>query len=221
MARDPSAHPAHEPADAVAADDRTRPRRAHATRVAVEDHVVGEHVDQLVDVPVAGRSEETLGKPLALPPRRLEARLLGLDVAPRARRELPAVVLTLPDRLCDLAIAVAEHVVEQEHRTFDGRQLLEQHEERKREAVCFLGMCSRVVRYCARVREQRLGEPFADVDLAAGARRLQLVDRQPRDDRRQERRRRVDLGALPQGPLEAQERVLDESSASLTRPSIR
>jgi hypothetical protein len=52
VAREPRAQPAHEPADAVAADDRTRPRRAHPTRVAGEDHVVGEHVDQLVDVPV-------------------------------------------------------------------------------------------------------------------------------------------------------------------------
>jgi hypothetical protein len=56
------------------------------------------------------------------------------------------------------------------------------------------------------VVDERLGQPLAGIDLAAGPRRAQLVDREPRRHRRQVRlgRLRLDVGFVV-----AEERLLD------------
>jgi hypothetical protein len=47
-------------------------------------------------------------------------------------------------------------------------------QERERQRVGGLGVSDRLV------VDERLGQPLAGIDLAAGARRPQLVDREPR-----------------------------------------
>ncbi len=198
-----------EAADTVAADDRARPGRRLAAAVAVDDDIRGEHVDQRLDVAVLDGGEEALRESLSLLARRLEARLLLLDPAPCARRQLAAVVLALADDLRDLVVAVAEDVVEQEDGPLDRRQLLEQDEERERERVRLLGVVRRIEPRTI-VGQKRLGQPLAHVHLAAGPRRAQVIDAEPRHDRRQERLRRLDLGALGERTLLAQKSLLDD-----------
>ena len=80
-----------------------------------------------VDVAAGDGLEEAFGEPFALLPRRLEARLLLVDVAPCPGRELAAVVLALADRCAATSVvAVGEDVVQQEDRALDRGQLLEQ-----------------------------------------------------------------------------------------------
>ena len=90
----------------------------------------------------------------------------------------------LPTVARDLRVVVGEDVVQQEDRALDRVQLFEQHEERERERVRLLGVRGRIDRDVL-VRQERLREPLADVHLAPCACRSQLVDAQPRDDRRQ------------------------------------
>src|SRR5439155_9812193 len=80
-------------ADALPAGDRMRPRRARSAAVAVDDDVAREQVEQSLEVTSADGREEPRREALALPPGRLQAGLLLIDVAPRAERELAAVVL--------------------------------------------------------------------------------------------------------------------------------
>src|SRR5262249_56597719 len=55
---------------------------------------------------------------------------------------------------------------------------------------------------------ERLRQPRAHVDLAPGLRRAKLVDREPRDHRRQVRARRLDPPAALALPVQAQEPLL-------------
>ena len=74
-----------------------------------------------------------------------------------------------------------------------GGEALEQHQHRQRQRVGGLRVPRRVVGRTRGVGDDRLGQPLADVALAAGASRLQLVDRQPRRDGGDESARRGDL----------------------------
>src|SRR5215207_4079923 len=69
--------------------------------VPVDDHVVGEQLDQSVHVAVGDRGEEAFGELVALPPGRFEPRSLRFDMATGAHGELPAVRLGLSDDLGD------------------------------------------------------------------------------------------------------------------------
>jgi hypothetical protein len=60
------------------------------------------------------------------------------------------------------------------------------------------------------IRDERLGQPRADVALAANARRTEVVDREPRRGRSEVRLRRLDLRTVLDGALEADERLLDD-----------
>src|SRR5829696_4924582 len=106
--------------DTIRADDRLQPGRPLASAVPVDDHVVGEQLDQSVHVAVGDRGEEAFGELVALPPGRFEPRSLRFDMATGAHGELPAVRLGLSEDLGDFVVAVAEHVVEQEDRRLLG-----------------------------------------------------------------------------------------------------
>ena len=136
----------------------------------------------------------------------VEARALGVDVAPRAGDELARVALALADHLGDLVVGVGEDLAQQERRALDGREPLEQHEEGERERVGQLGLGARVAG--ALVGEQRLGQPRPDVLLAPHARGAQVVDRQAGGDGREVGLRALDLVGLR--AVVAQERLLDD-----------
>src|SRR5215203_6987881 len=144
--------------------------------VPVDDHVVGEQLDQSVHVAVGDRGEEAFGELVALPPGRFEPRSLRFDMATGAHGELPAVRLGLSDDLGDFVVAVAEHVVEQKDRPLDGAEPFQEHEERHRKRVRLLGVRRRVL--TAVVGHERLRQPWPDVGLPSGA-RLRRADFRP------------------------------------------
>ena len=152
--------------------------------------------------PSSAAAKKRCGELLAPLPRGLEARPVGLDVPARPHRELARVGLGLADDRGDLAVAVVEHVAQQEHGALVGRQPLEQGDEGERERIGELRLLRRVG---ARVGDERLGQPLARVVLAPDPRRAELIDRQASGDRREEGPRRRDLLARV---MEAQERLL-------------
>jgi len=101
---------------------------------------------------LSGLTTEPMQKPL----RRLLALLVRsleldppipalLDVTPGPARQLAHVVLALADDLCDLPIAVVEHVVQQQRGSLLGRQALEHHQHRQRQRVGHLGVLGGIV----------------------------------------------------------------------------
>ncbi len=82
----------------------------------------------------------------------------------------------------DLVVLVVEHLAQQEHRALLRRQRLEQDHERERHR---LGLRQRTLRPAPVVGDDRLRQPGTDVLLAGRARRLQPIQAQARDDRRQ------------------------------------
>jgi hypothetical protein len=74
--------------DAVAAEDRARPRRGLAAAVAVDGCIGGDELDQALEVALADGRKEAVGERLALQLGGLEARLLLPNVAARACGEL-------------------------------------------------------------------------------------------------------------------------------------
>jgi len=112
------------------------------------------------------------GKLLALPAGRVEPGLVLDHVPPRPPGKLTAVVLALADDAGDLVVAVVEDVVQQEHGALGGTEPFEQQQERHGQRVGVLRVRGRIRRRRAgrrRIRQHRLGQPGADVGLAAAA----------------------------------------------------
>src|SRR5260370_27666418 len=86
--------------------------------VAVEDGVVGEQSDEPAHVASLAGGEEPFGEPVALLARGLEAWLVVVDAPAGAAGELTAAGLGFAEYGADLAIAIAEDVVQQERRPF-------------------------------------------------------------------------------------------------------
>ena len=82
----------------------------------------------------------------------------------RTREDLPGVRFRLVDDPGDLVVRVVEDLAQQKHRTLDGRELLEQVEERERQRIRHLGVLG-----CILLGE-RLGQPLARIDLALAPR---------------------------------------------------
>ena len=119
-------------------------------------------------------------------------------------RTLSSLLPTI-DAIC--GILVVEHVVKQEHGPLLRREALQQGQHRQRERVRGLGVLGGVI---VAVRDDRLGEPLADVLLATGACGAQLVDRQPGGHGGHERARRSDLLAAIERPMHSQQRFLHD-----------
>jgi hypothetical protein len=122
-------------------------------------------------------------------------------VPARPREDLAAVRGRLLHHLGDLVVRVAEQLVQHVDRALDRRQPLEQRQERERQRLVALH-----ARVGARHGHERLRQPRPDVRLAPHARRAQVIDRQPRHHRGEERLRRLDV----LGAVEAQERLLHQ-----------
>ena len=181
--------PEQESGDPVRSGQRGEQRLPLAAAVADHDDVGREQIEQAGQVAAARGGEEPAGHLVALRGRCLEAWLAGagpalVDVAPGPDEDLAAVRLGLAGDLGDLLVVVAEHLVQQEHRALGRRQALKQHEERHRQRIGHLGPLRGVG---LAVRDERLGQPGADVGLTAHPRGPQVADRQPGGGRRQER----------------------------------
>jgi hypothetical protein len=187
--------------------ERPTERRRLASAVADHDHVHGQQLHQPVQVAVAHGGEELPGQLVLLRSRHLEAGPAGLDVATGSSGDLSAVVLALVDHAGDLRVGEPEHVVEQKHRPFHGRQALEQDQERHRERVGHLGVLGQVM---GLVRQHRLGQPLPDVLLAPHACRPQVVDGPAGHDRGQVRLGRLDRLAGHDRAVIPQVGVLDQ-----------
>ena len=111
--------------------------------------------------PSSQAARKRRGDLLALLARDVEAAPALLDVAVGPGQDLAAVRRALADDRGDLLVGVVEHLAQQEHRALDGRELLEQVQERERQRVGRLGVPRRLVGH------DRLGQPLAGVGLAA------------------------------------------------------
>ena len=188
-----------------AAVDRTRGGGRLAAAVAAEDDVVGQQLLQPLEIAVLGGREEARRERLALRARDLEPRALLVDVAARPCGELAGVLLARADDLRDPVVGLVEHLAQQERRALLGRQALEQHEEGERQRVRDLGLAGGIV---VGARDERLRQPLAHVGLAPDPRRAEVVEREPRDHRRQVGARRLDPLAARARPVEAEESLL-------------
>ena len=127
--------PEHEAGDLRTAVQRGLAGGRLAAAVAGRDRVLGQQLDEPVEVALADRLEEAPGQRLALLPRGLEARPAGLDVTARADGELASVLARLADDLGDRVVAVVEDVVEEEDRPLDRAQGLQRDQQRHRDRL--------------------------------------------------------------------------------------
>jgi len=143
----------------------------------------------------------------------VEPRPLGLDVLAGPARQLAAGTRAPADDAGCLVVAVAEDVVQQEHRPLQRRQPLEQQQERHRQRVGLLGVRSGIGVWLAELEpvcQQRLRQPVADVGLATRPGGAELIDRQSRDHRGQVSLGRIGLALARYRPVVAQERLLHD-----------
>jgi len=202
----------HEAGHPLGPEERLSCRPGLAAAVPDHDHVGGEQVEQAGQVAARGRGEEPARHLLALRPRGVEAGSFAAgpalgDVLPGPGEDLAAVRLGLAGDLRDLGVFVAEHLMEQEHRAFGRGQAFQQDEEGHRQGICHLRALGRV-RFGA--RDERFGQPGADVRLAPYPRRAQVADGQPGGDRGQVRLGRGEDDAVAERAGEPQERLLDD-----------
>src|SRR3954451_6377581 len=193
----PLRHGDHEARDERGADERLARRHRLAAAVAVEARVLGEQLLERLQVALLGGGEEPVEQGVAGGLVGVEARAAGLEALARARDELARVDLGPLDDLGDLRVLVAEHLAQQVGRALDRVQLLQEHEQGERQRVRELGARGRAG---GRVLQQRLRQPRPHVCLAAGARRPQDVDREPRRHRRDPGGRLVDRAFLAGQP---------------------
>src|SRR6266540_4346566 len=119
--------------------------------------------------------------------------------------ELAGVLLARPDDLRDPVVGLVEHLVQQERGALLGRQALEQDEEGERQRVRDLDLAGGIL---IGARHERLRQPLAHIGLAPDPRRVEVVEREPRDHRRQVGARRLDPLAALARPVEAEEPLL-------------
>src|SRR5215471_17134722 len=123
------------PGNVVAAVDRAVYAGALGPAVAVEDGVIGEQSNEPVHVASLAGGEELFGKPVALLARGLEAGLVIVDAPAGAAGQLTAAGLGSAQHGADLAIVIAEDVMQQERRPLRRRQGFEDDQESHRERV--------------------------------------------------------------------------------------
>ena len=150
--------------DAQCTDERLADGRRLPAAVSVQRRVGREHRDQRIRVAGLPGFEEASGDLLALRARDVEASPPFVDVRVRTREDLPGVRLRLADDPGDLVVRVVEDLAQEEHRTLDGRELLEQVKERERQRIRHLGVLRCIL------LGQRLGQPLARIDLALAPR---------------------------------------------------
>jgi len=177
---------------------------ASAAAVAAEHHVVGQQLLQSFEIAVLGGREEAGRELLPLLARGLEPRAPLLHVAAGSCCELAGALARAHD-LRDPLVGLVEHVAQQERGALLGREALEQDQEGERQRVRHLGLAAGIVVVAG---HERLGQSLANVGLAPDPRRAELVEREPRNHRRQVGARRLDPLAALARPVQAQEPLL-------------
>jgi hypothetical protein len=202
----------HEAGYQLGPVERPSCRPGLTAAVADHDHVGREEFEQAGQVAARRGGEEPARHLRALLPRGVEAGppeagpALG-DVLPGPGEDLAAVRLRLAGELRDLAVLVAEHLMEQEHRAFGRGQAFQQDEEGHREGIRQLRAFGRI-RFGA--RDERLRQPGTDVGFPPHPGGPQVADGQPGRDGGQVRLGRGEGNAVAQRPGEPQERLLDD-----------
>jgi hypothetical protein len=163
----PAEQPQQEPGDPFRSVQRLAQRLALAAAVSDRDHVGGEEFEERVEVAATHGVEEAAGHLVALLARGVEPGLAFVDVVAGAGEDLAAVRLGLAGDLGDLAVVVAEDLVQQEHGAFGGRQAFEQDEEGHGQGIGHLGALRGVGGGggAQLARDERLGQPGAHVGL--------------------------------------------------------
>lgn len=194
----------HELRDREGSLERPRARRDLAAAVADRDGVAREQPYERLGPAAGGGREELLDDPLGLGLADLGAGLAVGDVLLGAVEDLLAGGLADVEDLGDLPVRVVEGLPEDVHRALVGGEALHDGEDGVRDGFALLGGVGGAEHRVA--DEERLGQPLADVGLAPGAGRGELVEAQVGEDLRQPGL--GDLDALDVGGLPAQERVL-------------
>ena len=148
------------PHDALMSVQRIREGRPFAPAVGIEDDVGSQQVHEIVCPASTDGLEEPMCQLLASLSRGFESWLPLLDMPPRSDGDLSAVLLGLADDVGDLVEPEVEHIAEEEHRSLDGIEALEQDEERHRELVSGLDLRRGVWRG---IGQERLRKPGSDV----------------------------------------------------------
>jgi hypothetical protein len=208
----PAEQPEQEPGDPLRPVHRLEQGRALAAAVADQGHVGSQEIQQAAEVTAADRVEEAAGYLLTLLAGGLEPGLALVDVVPGAGEDLTAVRLRLAGDLGDLAVVVAEDLVQQEHGAFGRRQALQQDEEGHRQGIGHLGTLRGVGggRGAQLVGDEWLGQPGAHVRLPPDPGGPQVADGQPGGDRGQVGLGRGDAGPVAERAGQPQEGLLDD-----------
>ena len=194
-------------------DDRPPGGPALGAAVAEQHHIRIEQGEQRVDVAAARRRQQLHQQVRA--GRRHLRRSGGADLDAGPMRDLAAVVLRLADRGGDLRERLAEHVGEKEHGALGCREGVEHDEEAERQGFGDLGGGGRItVGEC-----HRLGQPRADVVLAAAGHGAEAVERQP--GRRGGQPRGGILDDVRSVPDQRSQASWTTSSASASDPNMR
>ena len=197
--------------------DRARTGDHHPATVGAEDDVRVEHLDERLEVAVAGRGEERVHD-LALPLQiRIRHRSRAADAPPRAACELTGRGRAPLDDRRDLLERHPEHVVQDEGEPLRRRQRVEHDEQREADRV---GEQRLVLGAVRRQRDDRLRQLRADEVLATRAAGAQQVEADAGDDRRQPAAHVLDLARL-RAVADGTTTSCTASSASLSEPSIR
>jgi hypothetical protein len=122
--RRPAVQPEQQPGHSFGSGDRLGRCPGLAAAVAHHNHVGREQFQQAAEVAAGRRLEKPVGDLVALLAGGVEARLAVVDVVPGPGQDLAAVRLGLAGDAGDLLVVVAEHLVQQEHRSFGRCQAL-------------------------------------------------------------------------------------------------
>ena len=205
--RSAAGQPEHEPGHLLPPVDRPGRRPGLAAAIAHHSHVRREQFEQGGHVTAAGRLEEPAGHLLTLRARGLVTGFLLVDVVPGPGKDLTAVRLGLTGDVGDLVVVVAEHLAQQEHRTFGRRQAFHQDEEGHGQRV---GHLRAVGGIGFTAGQERFWEPGAHVGLPPHPRGPQVADGQAGGGSGQVGLGRVDAGAVTQHPGQPEEGLLDD-----------
>ena len=160
---------------AEGADHRSHRGPDPAAAVGPDHDVLRQHGQEAREVTRGARRQEAVGELAAVFQVSVEALPPLFDVPAGPGAELAARGRAAAERTSDLLERIAEDVVEEIRRTLERAQLLEQHEERQRQAVGVLDRGDVVV-------DHGLGQPGAGVRLAPRPGRVDLVEAEPRHD---------------------------------------
>lgn len=195
-------HPEQEAGDVAGAGDRAQRGADHAAAVGPGGDVGGEQVQHPVEVAADAGREELVGGAAAQLRRGVVARPTGPDVRLGPAADLPAGGLGALQRLGDLPVGEAEGLVEDEDGPLQRGQALQHHQQGERDRLGALDVGGRV-----RFGDKRLGQPGADVGLAADGGRVEPVEREVGDRPGQVAAR---VGDRAGDPAPAQPGVLDQ-----------